>query len=161
MRAAFSIVSVIFLIVLISSIATLSLALSTQSSRQSSDLYLKTQAEILAKSATEAAIFKLLSQKDSFDKNCPNGEIFVVNFPDNKKPIFKISVKIVALFGKFGNTCGIPIATEESIATVVLDTFVEASDGLNWSVNQQDKKSKENEKANYPITFHKRTIQKL
>ena len=64
MRRGFSIISTIFFTVLLASLAAFALSFSSLSVKQTNDVYLERQAEILATSALDAAIFELLTQKE-------------------------------------------------------------------------------------------------
>lgn len=128
--------------VLFATIGALTLYLSSLTSRQTVDIFLKQQAEILAKSATQVAVLKL--SKINFNDNCPkNKEIVTANFPNDTNPILEISVKVTEIFGSFGG-CGTDASNVNSTKTVILDTFIKSS---------QDLKT--------PIAIHRRTIQKL
>lgn len=61
MRRGFSIISAIFFMVLLASLAAFALSFSSLNVKQTNDIYLKRQAEILATSALDAAIFGLLT----------------------------------------------------------------------------------------------------
>ena len=156
MRRGFSIISTIFFMVLLASLAAFALSFSSLSVKQTNDIYLQRQAEILATSALDAAIFELLTQKEPFSVDCPKGKIFNAYFPSSAEPLFETSVRIVEIFGDFGD-CGKKIYAKGSYGTVIFDTFVKSGEPLNKSVNLPS----DREKATFPITFHKRSIQKL
>ncbi|MGP1486173.1 MAG: hypothetical protein ACTTJC_08880 [Campylobacter sp.] len=153
MRSGFNLVSTIFFIILISTIGVFSLSLSTMTAKQTGEIYLREQMQILAKSATETAVFELLTQKEAFRRNCPVGKIFTYNFPNDERPIVEILVVVAEVFGDF-NGCGSKIYTKESYATVILDTFAKV-------INPFKTHSNSNNKGNFALNFHKRTIQKL
>ena len=138
MRRGFSIISTIFFMVLLASLAAFALSFSSLSVKQTT------------------AIFELLTQKEPFNVDCPKGKIFKAYFPSSVEPLFETSVRIVEIFGDFGN-CGKKIYAKGSYGTVIFDTFVKSGELLNKSVNLPS----DREKATFPITFHKRSIQKL
>ncbi|QKF92465.1 hypothetical protein [Campylobacter sp. CCUG 57310] len=155
MRKGFSLVTAIFFMVLVATIATLGLSLSVTTSKHTTDIFLREQAELLAQSATELAVMNLLQTTFSAT-NCPTAaggdrRIFKpnpLNFPDNANPLFTIQVEVVEIFGVM-NGCGTPITLDgagnnPSTGTVILDVTVTS-----------------NPNFNIPVTFHRRTIQKL
>ena len=56
LRSGFSVITAIIVMILISTLLILSLSLSSKSIKQTTDIYLKAQAEVLARSATEYAL---------------------------------------------------------------------------------------------------------
>ncbi len=151
MRKGFSLVTAIFFMVLVATIATLGLSLSATTSKHTTDIFLREQAELLAQSATELAVMNLL--QTTFDAtNCPaqpaNRSIVNINFPSDANTLFTATVDVVQIFGVM-NGCGTPITLDgagnnPSTGTVILDVTVTS-----------------NPDFNIPIRFHRRTIQKL
>ncbi|MDR2342846.1 MAG: type II secretion system protein [Campylobacteraceae bacterium] len=140
MRKAFGLITAIMFIVLVATIGALALSFSTQTSKQTSDIYLKTQAELLSYSATEYALLAISAHNIS--SNC-------INYIEADDGGFKIYITLQYIGNGLPAACNIlnganNIATDSSQATVLMDTIVEypASD------------------SNEPIRIHRRTLQK-
>jgi type II secretory pathway pseudopilin PulG len=150
MRNGFSLITAIIFIVLIATIGALALSLSTQSVKQTGDLYLQTQADLLAQSGTELALLAF----SAHDINATNGCVNTVlaQYPDNTDPIFNIEVSIQYLGrglpnGAGGGNCDLlsnAVATDDSNITLIMDTVVTSVAGI----------------ATEPIRIHRRTLQK-
>ena len=143
MRSAFALLSAIFLMLLVGILMALSFSLSSQTIRQTGDLYLQEQAQLLAKNATEFALLAISGHDNSAD--CI--QQINLQYPQGS-PIYDINMSLYYL----GN--GLPcdanhlldntIATPESNGTVMIDTVVSYRDT----------------ETNETIRFHRRTIQK-
>lgn len=145
MKKGFSLITAIIFILLVSTLAALALSLSAQSAKQTGDLYLKTQAELLARSATEYALLAISAHDIAATNNCVNQ--INATYPNNANPSFDINVTINYLGrGLPGgcNTLSNNVQEPESNVTVILDTFVQTHDGV----------------SSEPIRFYRRTIQK-
>jgi type II secretory pathway pseudopilin PulG len=140
MRKGFSLITAIVFLVLIATISTLSIIISTQTSKQTSDIFLKTQAELLLRSGTEYALLAISGH--DYTTNCLNQ----VNMTYNNA--FDINVSIMYLGNGIPATCSNILAndinTTDSNMTVILDTIVSTKDGITTE----------------PIRLHRRTIQK-
>ncbi len=138
MRKGFSLITAIIFLVLIATISALSIVLSTQSVRQTSDLYLKSQAELLLQSGTEYALLAI--------SGAQNGCLKYVNMTYNNQ--FDINVTIMYIGNGFnGTNCvqlGTNITTTDSNRTVIMDTIVSTKADITTE----------------PIRLHRRTIQK-
>ena len=141
MRRGFTLLSAIFLMVLVATLMVLSFSLSTQTAKQTGDIYLQEQGQLLARSATEFALLAISGHDNS--KDCI--ENINLNYPKGA-PVFDINMTLYYI----GN--GLPcnhllandIETAESNGTVLIDTIVSYTDpGTNETVR-----------------FHRRTIQK-
>lgn len=149
MRRGFSLVMAIIFLVLVATVGMLSLNTSAITAKQTSDIFLREQAELLAQSATELAILDLL--QTDFSTDCPAGKTISSFFPGNEESnsLFEVKVKVERIFGVIGtcNKTGVTaISTSRSAGTVILDTTVETiKDARNIP----------------PVRFHRRTIQKL
>jgi len=139
MRKGFSLLTAIVFLVLIATISALSISLSTDSVKQTGDVLLKNQAELLLRSGTEYAILAMSGH--DYSTNC----LEKINATYNG--IFDINISIMYI----GN--GLPcnashilsnnISTSESNRTVVIDTVVTT-----------------NNVTSEPIRLHRRSIQK-
>lgn len=139
MRKGFSLLTAIVFLVLVATISVLALTLSTQSAKQTTDIFLKTQAELLAKSATEHAILAISGH--DYSVNCLES----INTTYNN--LFDINVSIMYIGSGLPAGCpqlGADITTDDSNRTVILDTIVTTK----ATITAQ------------PIRLHRRTIQK-
>jgi len=140
MRKGFSLITAIVFLVLIATISTIALVLSTQTTKQTGDLYLKTQAELLLRSGTEYALLAISGHDYSI--NCLNQ----INMTYNNT--FDINVSIMYIGNNIPSTCSAilsnDISTNDSNMTVILDSFVTTKNGI----------------VSEPIRLHRRTIQK-
>lgn len=138
MRKGFSLLTAIIFLVLIATISALSIALSTQSVKQTGDIKLKNQAELLLRSGTEYALLAI--------SGATNGCLKQVNITYDK--IFDINASIMYIGnGLSSSNCiqlGSDIDTKESNRTIIIDTIVSLKDGITTE----------------PIRLHRRTIQK-
>jgi len=151
MRKAFSLVTAIIFLVLVATLAMFSLNLSATTAKQTTDVFLREQAELLAQSATEMAILQLLQTNFTTmpAADCPiNTTFFRSTFPTNEaaNSLFRVNVRLERLFGTIGNCVGTAIQSPNSVGIVILDTTVES---INDARNIP------------PVRFHRRTIQKL
>ena len=158
MKRGFSLVTAIVFVVLIATLAMFSLNVSVTTAKQTSDIFLREQAELLAKGATEIAILRLLQTDFMQPANRAlidtNANLMQTFFPTQNAAtsLFQANVTINKMFGKVGvcdgtagrGTAVIPISTTASAGTIILDVVVRSAN------------------ANVPpIRVHRRTIQKL
>ncbi|QQF51851.1 hypothetical protein [Campylobacter fetus] len=101
MKKAFSLIMAIFFVVMLGIVGTLTLRIIAGGSKDSADLYLYEQAKLLAISGTEYAILRI--QENDFKTNCDN--IFTLYYPNNKKPIFTITVDVMYIGANLPNEC--------------------------------------------------------
>lgn len=148
MRKGFSLLTAIVFIVLIATLSALALSFSTFSVKQTSDIYLREQAELLLQSGTEYALLALSGHEINATTGCLN--TINAQFPNTTNPIFDINISIHYLGITLPNTCQRfstnDIATVDSNLTVIIDTIVETTADNNISTE--------------PIRLHRRTIQK-
>ncbi len=142
MRSGFTLLSAIFLMVLIAVLMMLTLSLSSQTTKQTSDLFLREQAQLLAKSSTELALMAISAHDNTVD--CIN-ELNLhyagvgTGYDINMK-LFYIGNGMPAACNTLHNA----IATADSNGTVLIDTTVTYRDA----------------ETNETVRFHRRTIQK-
>lgn len=145
MRKGFSLLTAIIIILLIATLSALALSLSAFSTKQSSDLYLREQAELLLQSANEYALLALSAHEINATNNCLN--YINASFPDTVTPLFDINISIHYLGINLPNTCqrftNNDISTIDSNITVIIDTIVQ-----------------DHNVSTEPIRLHRRTIQK-
>ena len=148
-RKGFAMIMAIILIVVLTSIMALTLTLTSQTSKQTTDLYLREQAVLLAQSAAEYTMLAI-SGKDRDTSHVGGGCLGQVNafYPSSTNPIFDINVSIKYI----GLNCGggmdyiSSITTPESNGTVLLDITVVSHDTTT---------------STEPIRYFRRTLQKL
>ncbi len=145
MRKGFSLITAIIFIVLVSTIAALALSFSTFSTKQTSDLFLREQAELLVQSGTEYALLAI----SGHDINTTNGCLNAINaqYPQaGAAAIFDINITINYMGSGLPAGCNIlsnTVATSDSNMTVIIDTIVT-----------------DHNLSTEPIRLHRRTIQK-
>lgn len=144
MRQGFSMLTAIIFLVLIATISALSISLSTQAAKQTGDIFLQSQAELLAKSATEYALLAMSGH--DYSTNCL--ENITIRYPENINYTHEANVSIMYIGN--GLTCNPnaiinnSLSTNDSNRTVIIDTIVTS----NPTVSTE------------PIRIHRRTIQK-
>lgn len=156
MRSGFSLVMAIMFLVLVATLSMFALSLSATTSKHTTDIFLREQAELLAQGATEMAIQRLLGMQIGMGgapQECPTQnanarEIIDTTFSRNGATLFNVRVDLVHFIGQI-NSCGTPITLDAtgnnpSTGTVILDVTVTSDQNLN-----------------IPVRFHRRTIQKL
>ena len=139
MRKGFSLITAIIFLVLIATISALSIALSTQSVKQTSDIYLKSQAELLLRSGTEYAILAMSGH--NYSGSCLND----INMTYNNQ--FDINISIMYIGKGLPSSCQTldnNIYSADSNRTVIIDTIVSTKPDITTE----------------PIRLHRRTIQK-
>ena len=150
MRRGFSLITAIVFMILVATLGALALSLSNLSAKQTSDLYLREQAELLAQGATEYALLAISGH--NFSANCLN----TINstYTDGTTTLFDINISLYYLGNGLPANCMKPsgsinavssnIDTNDSNRTVIIDTIVSSSTGITTE----------------PIRIHRRTIQK-
>jgi len=142
MRKAFSLVTAIFLLILMSSLMAVMLTLSSQTLKQTGNIYLQEEAKLLARSATEYALLAISAHKMDTKHKCVEN----INMHYPVYPSFDVNVSIYYIGKNLpcdkSHILDNNISTKESNVTVIVDTFVTSSD------------TQEN------ISYYKRTIQK-
>ena len=140
MRKGFSLLTALVFLVLIATISALSISLSTQAVKQTTDVYLKSQAELLVRSGTEYAMLAMSGHDYS------GGCLESINATYNS--MFDINISIMYIGnGLGGANCvqlGTDIDTNESNRTAIIDTWVRTKADI----------------VSEPIVMHRRSIQK-
>lgn len=133
-RSAFAMIMAIFVIIIISTIMALSLSLTSQTSKRTTDIYLYEQAELVAKSAVERALLEVANN------GCQN--TFITD-----TGMFDISVTMQYIYtGAIGGcTSYFNITTPEQNGSVLMDVEVTVKNNITTE----------------PIRFFRRSIQKL
>ncbi len=147
MRRGFGLITAIVILITVATLMTLMISLSSSAVKSTTDLYLKEQAEILARSATEYALLAISGHDNSV--NCvENINITYPTSPPNNTHDINVTIQYIgnAIPLTCNNILVNNIDTNDSNLTVIIDTVV--------SVNQA------NTRIIQPIRFHRRTIQK-
>ena len=148
-RNGIALISSIFLLVFISSIVALVLGMNTQTQKQTADIYLRDQADLLAKSATEMAVLAISGHNRA--GGCLNTITSVYPDPAEGNPgMFNINTTIQYIGSGFPGGCNMllgaaAIVTPDSNGTVIIDVYVTDHPSLNLPE---------------PVSVHRRTIQK-
>ena len=152
MRQAFSMITAIFVIIVMASIATFVMSLSGKSVKSTSAQYQREQAMLYAKSYTEFAIMAVTAHDRSTD--CV--EIIKGNIGNINQGGYSIRTHI-AYIGPASEigTCATTrqlstnVLTKKTPLTIIIDAYV-------------DYRDMDNDDANAPnITVHRRTVQKI
>ncbi len=142
MRRGFGLIQVIFFMVLLSTILTITMRYASITAKQTSDLFVREQAERFMQSAIELAILGL----ESHDKSggCLH-EIEIVSH--DRRFVAKIDLKRYFLLDT--ETCDrkTPIETEASNGMVVMDIVVETNSS--------------HPKNSRPVRITRRTLQRI
>ncbi len=128
--------------VLVATLMMYSFSLSTKTVKQTGDIYMKEQGQLLAKSATEFALLAISGHNNSAD--CINQ--IDLQYPQGS-PVYDINMTLRYIGNGFPAGCNVlsnNISTSESNGTVLIDTVVSYTDP---TTNEQ-------------VRFHRRTIQK-
>ncbi len=144
MRKGFSLITAIVILVTVATLMTLMMGLSSGSVKNTLDLYLKEQAEILSRSATEYALLAISGHNNTLD--CI--ENIDMRYPADN-PTHDINMTIQYIGSGIVNCANIlsnNIDTNESNLTVIIDTIVTV-DQVNTGITE-------------PIRIHRRTLQK-
>ena len=151
MRKGFSLISAIIFILIVATLGALALSFSSSSTKQTSDLYLREQAELLVQSGTEYALLTISGH--DFSTTCLN--TINAQYPNSgTNAIFDINITLYYLGRNLPAGCQTPsgtstitnIDTNDSNRTVIIDTIVSTTTDNNISTE--------------PIRLHRRTIQK-
>lgn len=143
-RFGFAMITAIIVIVVISTIMTLSLSLTAQSSKRTIDLYLYEQGELVAKSAVELTLLEIAKRDPA--TNCLN--TYTPPFDANITSLFDVNVSVQYVFTGAVGGCDMyinNINTAEQNGSVLMDVVVSTKTDITTE----------------PIRYFRRTIQKL
>ncbi|NPA81674.1 MAG: type II secretion system protein [Epsilonproteobacteria bacterium] len=146
-RKGFTLVLAIIVLIIVSSLAAFMVSLSSSSAKETSDIYLKEQAELLMQSATEYAILAILGH-DNYN-NCL--ENINITYPSSSNPIFDINVSLWYIFDSpvsstyCSHVVSSDLVNDDSNFTVIIDTTITTT--ANTGLSE-------------PVRLHRRTIQK-
>ena len=152
MRKGFSLLTAIIFMVLVATLSALALSISALGVKQTSDTYLREQAELLVQSSTEYALLAISAHDIAANDNCLN--TINAQYPNagvNALFDINISVHYMGIGLPVGNVkcqrfSQTDINTTDSNVTVIIDTIVSTT--LDNNITTE------------PIRLHRRTIQK-
>ena len=148
MRSGFSVIAAAIIVSIIAVVGAMILSVSSTSSKRATDDYLRIQAEMLARSATEFAVMRLQGFKsingDCLEKLDINATPFDVN----------VTIGYVLTEPKSGCNTVLGVGAIDGNSTII-DVVVKEQVSGN-PANEFDPQSISKE----PITVHKRTVQK-
>jgi len=146
-RSAFAMIMAMMVIVVIGTLMALSISMTTQTTKRTTDIYIQEQAMILAKSAAEYALFRI-SEENNVTYPCKySGSNFV------QDSIYDINISVRYIYTSYPSTCSSDVkyaalqSTDEQNGSVLLDVTVSVP--LSQNISSE------------PIRYFKRTIQKL
>ncbi len=142
-RSGIAMVMAITVLVIMATIMALSLTLTSQTAKKSTDLYLYEQSILLSKSATEYALLKIAQ-----DGPCTHTND--LNFVQDS--FYNINITLSYIYEENSNPCTVAqtyaeVATDEQNGSVIMDVTVSVPDNIGV--------------ASEPIRYFRRTIQKL
>ncbi len=154
-RKGFALITAVFLLIIISAMLVTMLSLSTETTKRTANDYLNEQAILLAYGATEQAVLSISGS--NLTAACPTA-IGPTNYPA-VNPILTVTTTMRYIWANGqspgGANCnnyidqsqsaGNQLTTIESNGAVVIDVTVQTVAGL----------------MDEPVTFHRRTLQKL
>ena len=147
MRRGFGLITAIIIMVAVALLMSLMLTLTHASLKATTDVYLKEQAELLARSATEYTMLAISGHDNT--NSCI--EHVNINYPNAATPTHEANVSVYYFFSNgapancntvLDNT----IVTKESNMTALIDVWVSV-DMNNTGITE-------------PIVIHRRTLQK-
>lgn len=149
MRSGFSVIAAAVIVAIISVVGAMVLSVSSTSSKRATDDYLRNQAEMLARSATEFAIMRLQGFV-SVNGDC------LERLDINATP-FDVNVTFGYILNSQNPNCGSVVSSNATSddKNIIIDVVVKERVSGNPN-NEFDPASISKE----PITVHKRTLQR-
>ncbi|MBE0492109.1 MAG: type II secretion system protein [Sulfurospirillum sp.] len=149
MRKGFSLLTALLFMILVATLGALAISLAAQSAKQTSDIFLQQQAELLVQSGTEYALLALSAHDHSIQ--CLEN-INATYTPDGTTVLFDINISMRYFGNGLPANCPTPsgiinannIDTNESNLTVMIDTIVTSRSDISTEL----------------IRVHRRTLQK-
>jgi hypothetical protein len=146
MRSGFSLITAIIIMMTVSLLMTMMVSLSSVTVKTTTDMFLKEQAELLARSATEFALLAVSGHDNH--KSCI--EKIDILYPNATVPTHEMNVTLWYMGSGLVN-CGHildnNLSTDDSNLTAIVDVVVTV-DQNNTGITE-------------PIRLHRRTLQKL
>ena len=144
-KNAFAMIMAIFVIVIISTIMALSLSLTSQTTKRTTDIYLYEQTSLYAKAAAERALLKIAQNNATANPCGYAGENYQID------GVYDVNITARYVYTSFPVTCNTSqqfttITTEEQNGSVLLDIAVSVND---TTITPE------------PIRYFRRSLQKL
>ncbi|MDA7817015.1 hypothetical protein N9A28_02370 [Sulfurimonas sp.] len=155
-KTGFAMIMAIIVIVVISTIMALSLSLTTQTSKQTTDLYLYEQSVLYSKSAAERALLNI-AQANPCTVASMNGSYSNGVYTANTSGVYDVNVTINYIY--YDDPSTLLINESPCNATALDDYFTVTTPEQSGSV-RMDITVTTNE-GTEPIRYFRRTIQKL
>ena len=155
-RSGFAMLMAIFVIVIIGTLMGLMISMSTSSVKRTTNLYLKEQATLIAKSATEYALLKISGTDRT--TGCITRIDSTYDPAGNGSPIFNIAIDI-RYIGLSGGNAANECAASENIITNANVTAAESKGSVLMDVIVTS--NEETLNIGETISYHRRTLQKL
>ena len=146
-RSGFAMITAIFFMVIIATLLSFMLSTTAETANRTTNSYLNEQAQLLAKSAVEYAILAVSGRDRSGASGCL--EVINTQYSPDGSAMFDINLTIryIGFDSLAGCTAYVgEIQTAESNGTMMIDVYVSDNAGMN---------------LNEPISYHRRTLQKL
>ena len=147
-KNGFAMIMAIIVIVVLTTIMAYTLTLTSKTTKQTTDLYLREQAVLLAQSAAEYTLLAISGHDRGANGNTNCLGAVNIQYPTSANPIFDINVTIgyIGLNCQNGFNYIQNITTPESNGTVLLNITVVSHDTTT---------------STEPIRYFRRTLQKL
>lgn len=151
MRKAFSMVTAIFVILILATIAMLSLSMVANIAQSTTMQYRKEQAQLYAKSYTELAIMSITEYDRVTNNNCVNNINGVVGTAANGYTVNTVisyigGTGVPVACNKPANPDVASFAANNTVAAAIIDVYVSYLDTAT---------------SHNPIVYHRRTLQKI
>ncbi len=146
MRKGFSLITAIIIMMAVSLLMTMMISLSSSTVKTTTDMYLKEQAQLLARSATEYALLAISGHDNT--KNCIKN--INISYPNSTTVTHEMNISILYM-GRGISNCGSHllennVTTDDSNLTAIIDVIVSVRANTTGITE--------------PIRIHRRTIQK-
>jgi len=148
MRRGFGLITAIIILVVVSTLMALMISLSATSVKQTTDLFFKEQAELLARSAVEYGLLAI----SGHENNVTCVENINITYPNDTMPTHEANLTFYYIYDQqttptcVDNTLVSGIDTNKSNLTVMIDVRVAVRQDITG--------------ISEPIVIHRRTLQK-
>ncbi len=148
MRRGFGLITAIIILVVVSTLMTLMISLSATSVKQTTDIFFKEQAELLARSAVEYGLLAI----SGHENNVTCVENINITYPNDSMPTHEANLTFYYIYDQLttptctDNTLASGIDTNKSNLTVMIDVRVAVRQDITG--------------ISEPIVIHRRTLQK-
>jgi len=154
-RSAFSLLTAVIIIILMSSVGIFVMNLSSKMTRETTAQFQREQSMLYAKSYTEYAIMAVTGNGERNTTNCLSDIDATIGDPENGGYLVNVRLAYIGQNGTVGNCATTrvwddTVVTEKSPLNIIVDVYVK--------YKEPDHPDPDN--APY-ITYHKRTLQKI